>query len=142
MSHRNPQRPRGASVFWPYDAQTRPDAVHTEGEWKMGMSAGGSMVIWPSQHPFPAPLGLLEAFRGTREQLEQFHTVFCMHGYETDPLHEYQDGDVWLFNWISGTPVQIDIAGQVAKLLFAGDHDAARALGRSFEDRLRAAEAA
>lgn len=142
MSHRNPQRPRGASSFWPYDAKTFPGRVHTEGDWKMGMSAGGSMVIWPAQQPFPAALGLLEAFRGTLEQLERFHTVFCMRGYESDDLHKYQDGLVWLFNWISGTPVQIDIAGQVAKKLFDGDYDGAWAVGRSFEEWLQRAEAA
>lgn len=140
MSYRIKALPPGVegSSPWPYEKMPR-DAT-TEGDWKMGMSGGGSMVIWPAQHPFPDKLNLIEAFRGSLEQLKRFQGTFCMLGYEKDPLHEYQDDNVWLFNWSSGTLAQIYIAGQIAKLLFDDEYEAAWALGHSFEERIRSAE--
>jgi hypothetical protein len=142
MAHRNPQIPANVAnpTAWPYD--TLPKTAKTSGSWKMGMSAGGSMVAWPADQNFPESLSLIEAFRGERDQLEKFFVTFCMRGYETDPLHTYQAGNVWLFNWISGTLSQVHIAGQVAKLLFEGKYDDAWTLGRAFERDLQEAEEA
>jgi hypothetical protein len=137
MAFRNPTPPPDRSFAWPYTLM--PEQAHTEGPWKMGMSGSGSMVVWPSDKQFPESLGLIEAFRGTREQLDKFIITFCMRGYETDPQHLYQDSTVWLFNWISGTLAQVYIAGQMAKLLFDGERDAAWDLGRAFEGQLYAA---
>lgn len=140
MSHRNPNPPVGTGDTSPWPYETMPEEAATEGPWKMGMSGGGSMVIWPADEPFPESLHLIEAFWGDLEQLERFHTMFCMRGYETDLLHKHQGNAVWLFNWISGTVAQVRIAGQIAKLMFDGDTDAAWKLGHSFENRLRTAE--
>jgi hypothetical protein len=126
------------STYWPYAMP--PKRAHTEGPWKMGMSAGGSMVIWPTNKPFPESLHLIEAFQGTKEELERFQITFCHHGWEKDPLHKYQDADTWLFNWQSGTLSQIYIAGQVAKLLFDGQYNAAWDTGRAFRDAIQEAE--
>jgi hypothetical protein len=123
---------------WPY--LRMPEQVRTTGEWKMGMSAGGSMVIWPTKEPFPAKLHLIEAFRGTKEELERFQITFCRHGWEKDELHVHQNGDTWLFNWYSGTLAQVYIAGQCAKLLFDGQYDEAWAVGRGFRDAIQDAE--
>jgi hypothetical protein len=140
MAHRNPQIPASVAnpTAWPYDRLPR--TANTSGKWKMGMSAGGSMVAWPADKHFPESLSLIEAFRGERDQFEQFFGMFCMLGYETDTLHTYQDGKVWLFNWISGTLSQVHIAGQIAKLLFDDKCDEAWALGYSFEKDLQEAE--
>jgi hypothetical protein len=123
---------------WPY--LTMPEQHHFVGDWKMGMSAGGSMVIWPSNKPFPASLHLIEAFRGTKEELERFQVTFCRHGWEKDPLHKYQDNDTWLFNWAPGTLAQVYIAGQCAKLLFAGQYNEAWEVGHRFRDAIQDAE--
>lgn len=140
MVFRNPHPPQDAGPYWPYDH--RPRTVTTEGPWQMGMSAGGSMVMWPSNEPLPDELGVLPAFRGEKDQLEQFITTFCMLGYETDPKYVHQDGRVWLFNWISGTLAQISIAGQAAQRLFSGDYDGAWEVGHRFQRDLEAAEKA
>jgi hypothetical protein len=126
------------STYWPYTMA--PKQVHTEGPWKMGMSAGGSMVIWPTKEPFPDSLHLIEAFQGTKEQLERFHGTFCRLGYEKDPQHKHQNENTWLFNWNSGSLAQIYIAGQVAKKLFDGEYDEAWAVGRAFRDAIQEAE--
>lgn len=124
---------------WPY--LVMPEQVRTTGKWKMGMSGGGSMVIWPTDKPFPDDLHLFEAFRGTKEELERFQITFCRHGYEKDKLHKYQDGDVWLFNWTSkGSLAQLYIAGQCAKKLFEGQYDEAWAIGHAFRDAIQEAE--
>lgn len=140
MAFRTPQPPKGIDQIdaWPYE--TMPVKASTEGPWQMGMDASGSMVIWPGDRQLPK--GLLPAFRGERVQLEEFQTVFCLLGYEHDPAYVYQGGDVWVFNWISGTLAQIYIAGQVAAKLFAGDRDGAWAVGRAFEEQLQAASVA
>lgn len=138
MAFRNPNPPRGGA--WPY-AQL-PKKAHTEGPWKMGMDANGSMVVWPADKQFPEQLGLIEAFRGERETMEKFLITFCMLGYEIESLHLYQDSRVRLFNWISGTLAQIHVASQVAEQFFAGEYDAAWAVGQAFEDQLQAAQLA
>lgn len=141
MAYRIPNPPEGTEQYssWPYPVL--PKRAVTDGPWRMGMSAGGSMVLWPSDEPFPEELGLIEAFRGEKEQLERFQMMFCMRSYETDDRYRYHaDGQVWLFNWISTTVSQIHIASQVAQKFMAGDTDGAWEVGRTFETALMAAE--
>lgn len=143
-------------VYWPYE--TAPTPVHGKGDWRLGMTGGGSVVLWPSNKSYPAAkdeqgrsLELITVCEGERGVLEQFFITFCRQGWETDARHEYQDGKVWLFNWVSGSLAQVYIASQIVDLLGqsmrAEDaetrqrfYDEAWAVGRAFATAIRDAE--
>lgn len=97
--------------WWPYTKA--PVSPVTEGPWKAGISAGGSVVLWPSEKPFPEDLGLIESFRGEREELDMFTVQFCKLGYLKDDRHVHQNGDEYILNWRSFTLAQVFIAAQV-----------------------------
>lgn len=137
------------SRYWPYEFAPARKVGH--GEWKLGMSAGGSVVLWPTVSPFPEGPHLMEFYRGDREELEQFFITFCCLGYETDPLHKYQGDEVRIFNWRSGTLSQIHVASVVADLLVKSQqateavekrrlYDEAWMVGNAFRDQIEAAE--
>lgn len=124
---------------WPYEWSTLPHAGMPTGPWTLGMSAGGSVVLWPTDKRFPEDLGLITITRGDRGELERFQTMFCRLGYGYDERHIHQSGTIYIFNWRSFTLAQVYAAQQVADLFLNGDVGGAWEAGRAFEMQIGSA---
>lgn len=105
------------SSYWPYawGSIPRTEMGDLNAAWKLGISAGGSVVLWPGDEPFPEELGLIPVYyHDSWEELEKVFVMLVL-GWEKDPLHEYQNGDTWLLplSWRSYTLGQVNALSRI-----------------------------
>lgn len=112
------------SSYWPYEWGSIPrETTGTLGAaWKLGLSAGGSVVLWPGAEPFPNELGLISVYHHDSDaDLKNVFSMLVL-GYDKNPLHKYQDGDTWLlpFSWRSYTLGQVNAFGRIVHASVTG----------------------
>jgi hypothetical protein len=119
--HNHPIHPSiDPESYWPYEWDSIPYSGmgDPDAAWKLGVTAGGPVVLWPGDKPFPEEMGLIPAyFHDSREELEKFFIMLVL-GYGKDSLHAYQGGNIWLLplSWRSYTLAQV---GAVARIVHA-----------------------
>lgn len=112
------------SSHWPYEwgSIPRADTGDPKAAWKLGLDAGGSVVLWPGNKPFPKELGLIPVYHhDSKEELEKVFVMLVL-GWEKNPLHEYQDGDTWLLplSWRSYTLGQVTAFSRIVHAQVTG----------------------
>lgn len=129
--------PAGVNPASPWPYPEAPARVAGAGDWRLLMTLGGSTVMWPVGEPLPRDLGAIEFHRCTRERARDFLVLFCSRGCRSDDRFIHQDGETYLFNWVSGTLAQFAIASQIADLAAQGYVRQAVDLGTQFEQEIR-----
>jgi hypothetical protein len=125
----------------------------SEGDWEMAISISptmsGLVVFYPATEGAPwvadngyKQVSLKPFYRvGGKGDAERFCVMFCSRGHGKHwALEQHQDGILWGFNWSSLTMSTVRLASQVADHFFHGRTNEAWAVGRAFEELLRAAE--
>lgn len=159
MGSRVTERPKGVGVNSPWPYNEMPESKLPKRQptgWVLAISIEPELNGLYTYYPAGTGRQVLHIDNGTwngkrittrpfyrvdtEKEAEDF-TVFCSRGYTTnEKLLPHQGGEFWAFNWSSLTASTVAIASQIADHFFNGRRDAAWAVGKAFEDQVRAAE--
>jgi len=124
------------SSYWPSDSPLDNSDLDlpADGAWRLDMLASGHLYLRKRGESLVP--GSISVYHGDDERTIYKAFVMCRQGYGQDlanPYLSHQQGVEYIFNWVTGSLFQVDLARRIIHLYVSGRVDDAWEAGKMAE---------